>query len=85
MTVVVDAAGNVAWHDGHVAMGLGQGVGHGALDLAASTGPHLGRHFVVLQRPTPNGDLLAATIDAYVPGTLSSVVDIGCGLPASRR
>ena len=82
MTVVVDAAGTVAWHDGHVSLGLGAGTGHGALDIAASTGAHLGRHFVVLQRPATNGDLLAATIDAYVPGTLSSVVDIGCGLPA---
>lgn len=82
MTVVVDAAGNVAWHDGHVSFGLGQGVGNGALDAAASSGAHLGRHFVALQRPTANGDLLAATIDAYAAGSLSSVANIGCGLPS---
>lgn len=81
MTVAVDGAGNVAWHDGHVSLGLGQGTGNGALDAAASTGVHLGRHFVALQRPTTNGDLLAATIDAYAAGTLTSVSNIGCGLP----
>lgn len=82
MTVVADAAGGVAWHDGHVALGIGPGIGNGGLDLAASTGPHLGRHFAVVQQPTTNGDLRGAVIDAYAAGVLATVANVGCGLPS---
>jgi hypothetical protein len=82
MTVLVDSAGGIAWHDGRVALGIGLGAGHRALDVAASTGPHLGRHLVMAQRPTTNGDLHAAVVDAYAAGVSTSVADLGCGLPS---